>query len=564
VEVLFVLAGLAAIVGVRAWLRRGQREPSPDRGPVGWCPGTRWRVLEPLARADTRRLLLHPAFLVGVAVTPLMLWAATYSDSDDSGRSISANVALSLVPLGWFAIIATDLLVLRPSRSGASELFATLPAPQPVRTAGVLATAGAAVVIAAVFAVGWTIMLWRGEARVGSPDWGETAAGVLVVAGGAVVGVAVGRWLRFAVAGVAAVVAVILLQARFLDDTTWPWNRTHRDPLRFLGFLAAPTAVDDAALEIRPTVWHLVYLAALVIVMALVALARDGMTRPLGGALAASLSIVGVAGWVQTRPPSERQVAAMVGFVTDPTAHQVCDTRRAVRYCAYPESSERVDEWQARVEGVLALVPAPDAGAGLQVLQRIPWITGDQNCQPTQYLHELPARVAERLVPEAVWPDDGHVHPDDGHFPCSDRVTNGMFTAVQAAAWAVGLPPSPHGEYRRCTADGQARAALALWLGAAATPDGAALLADIAAEHASTDGALTFDEWDDPPMWGVVYQAADAELAEAMLTRPPAEVADALAAEWARWIDRATTSADLAAHLGLAQPGATPRGATCA
>ena len=104
-----------------------------------------------------------------------------------------------------------------------------------------------------------------------------------------------------------------------------------------------------------------------------------------------------------------------------------------------------------------------------------------------------------------------------------------LFTAVQAGAWAVGLPPAPHHDDQRCTADGQARAVLALWLAAAATPDGAELLRDLSSEGASSSGALTFDEWDNPPMWGVIYTASDASLAIAMLEQPARPLADALA-----------------------------------
>ena len=101
---------------------------------------------------------------------------------------------------------------------------------------------------------------------------GEIAAGVLVVAGAVTVGVAVGRWLPFAAFGIVAAVAVSLIQARFLDDTTWPWNLRHSHPLRFLGFLAETTPVVDGALEIRPTWWHLVYLVGLILFMCAVAL----------------------------------------------------------------------------------------------------------------------------------------------------------------------------------------------------------------------------------------------------------------------------------------------------
>ena len=106
---------------------------------------------------------------------------------------------------------------------------------------------------------------------------------------------------------------------------------------------------------------------------------------------------------------------------------------------------------------------------------------------------------------------------------------------------------------------------LALWLATAATPNGAELLRDLSTEGASSSGALTFDAWDNPPMWGVIYTADDANLALAMLDQPARPIADALAGDWARWVSPVTSSTDLARQLGLPGPTSTARAAaTCA
>lgn len=566
--IFLILAAFGAWWVVRSVRRRRDSGPPPEWGPVGFTNGTLWRAVMPLARAENRRLVRHPMFIIGIVLTPLMLWAATIADhtSGEHWHGLSSGVALALVPLGWFTIVATNLLALRPARTGMAELFATLPAPQPVRTAGALSAIAAAVTAAAILATGWVILLGARGGTVGSPRWAEIGAGGLVVAGAVTVGVAVGRWLPFAAFGVVAAVAVTVIQARFLDDTTWPWNMPHSHPVRFLGFLAERTAVGDPALEIRPAWWHLVYLAALITLMCAVALARDGVPRRLGAVFVAAIGIAAVAGWAQTRPPSDDQVAAMVSYITQPTEHQTCEQRQGVRYCAYPSSRHLIDGWEARVTSVLALVPPSVAQRPVEVIQRIPTTIGNSDCGPQPFLAGLPVEVADQLDPETAWPDDHHLHPDlgNGSFPCSGRPTNQLFTAVQAGAWAVGLPPAPHHDDQRCIADGQARAVLALWLGAAATPDGAGLLRDVSLEGVSSDGALTFDEWDNPPMWGVVYTAADADLAVAMLQQPAAPTAGALAEEWQRWVDPATPSADLARELGLTAPVITSRVGTCA
>lgn len=565
--IVLILVALGVWWVVRSVHHRRTSDVAPERGPVGWTPGTRWRALVPLAGAENRRLIRHPAFVTGVVLTPLMMWAATIADH--TGRQhwlwLSTGVALALVPLGWFSIVAANLLALRPNRTGTVELFAALPAPQPVRTAGALSAMAAAVTAAALLVIGWVVVVGARGGAIGSPQWAEIGAGILVVAGAVTVGVSVARWLPFAAFGVVAAVAVTVIQARFLDDTTWPWSVPHSHPVRFLGFLAEPTSVGDPALEIRPAAWHLLYLAALIITMCAVALARDGIPRRLGAVIVAAVGVAAVAGWAQTRPPSDDRVASLVSYLTEPGAHQTCEQRQGVRYCAYPAFRHLIDEWDARVAGVLALVPPSVAQQPLDVVQRIPTTIGNSDCRPQPFLAGLPARVADQVSPQMLWPADGGVHPDlgNGSFPCSDRPTSELFTAVQAGAWAVGLPPAPHADDQRCTAAGQARAAIALWLAAAATPDGDELLRDLSSEGMSSSGALTFDEWDNPPMWGVIFTTADTSFAIAMLERPTRPTADALADAWPRWVDPATPATDLARHLGLPAPPRPARGATC-
>ena len=343
---------LLLIVGVVAllfWLLRRHAvttDAGALAGPVGWARGTDWHVVGPLARADSRRLLRHPAFIAGVVLTPLIILAAT--DGEHIWWKISTGIALGLVPLGWLTIVAANLATLRPRRTGADELFSTLPAPQPVRTtAGLTAGIGPVLVAAVVAGAAVLVVALTRDGLRGSPRWAEIAAGLLIVAGSVCVGVAVARWLPSAGFGVLAVVATFLLQARFLDVATWPWNRSESDPARFLGFLAEPTAVRDPFLEFRPSGWHLLYLAGLVVVMAGVALAREGMRRPVAIVLAVGLVADGD-GRLGADPPAVAQVREddMVAYLTDPGAHQVCRTSASVRYSAYPEFSADVPEWQ--------------------------------------------------------------------------------------------------------------------------------------------------------------------------------------------------------------------------
>jgi hypothetical protein len=483
---LVVIVVVIAFVFSRLNRRSGSTDITPQRGPVGWVPGSDWRVVRPLARAEVRRVLRHPAFLAGVLLTPLMLLPATEYATTWLGAS--GGIALALVPLGWLTIIATNLVALRPRRTGADELFATLPAPQPVRTTALLATAAGPVLVASALAAGWVVLLSSGNALrggelTGSPEWKEIGVGVLIVAGSVCVGVSVARWLRHPGFGVLAAIATLILNVRFLDVTTWPWSRQDGDPLRFLAFHVEDASTGAQFLELRPAGWHLLYVGGLVVVMGAVALTRDGLRRPIGAVLGAALVVTAGAGWVQTRPPSAAQESAMVAALTDPAAHQVCEQSSGVRYCAYPEFVDDVPEWRHVVETTVALLPDGIEGGRppLAVRQRPPIIKSDHDCSALPFEETLPPSVAARVSPASLWPADRDVHPpfSDETFPCSGRDVHGFFLAVQTSAWAVGLPSAPHTDYVRCTASGQARAAIALWAGAAASPDGETTLRDV-------------------------------------------------------------------------------------
>ena len=134
---------------------------------------------------------------------------------------------------------------------------------------------------------------------------------------------------------------------------------------------------------------------------------------------------------------------------------------------------------------------------------------------------------------------------------------------VQAAAWAVGLPPAAHDHNQRCTATNQARAAIALWAAAAAAPDGAVTLTDVIRIGSQGGPLITFPDWDGPPMWGVDYAVSDANVADALVDLPISQVAAELAKDWAHWIDPTTPTSDLARRFGLATPVALrPEAAT--
>lgn len=578
---LLVVAVTAAIAWLALRRRRTPTARPAEVGPVGWCPGTDWRAVPPLARAETRALLRHPAFLVGTGLTPLMFWAATADTAFGSAPDwldISLAIALALVPLAWLTIVAVDLVALRPRRTGADELFATAPTPRPVRSTALLIAGLGPVVVAAVLTGGWVGVVETRDAVRGAPHWMELAVGPLIVAGAVTVGVAVARWLPRAIFGVLAAFGTLFIQARFFEVDSWPWDRAAGDPVRFLGFMAEAAGAGTDALEVRPAGWHLLYLCGLVVVMAGIALARDGLRAPIAGLLVVALLVVAGTGWMQARPLSTGRQIQMAAYLTDPAAHQRCEASDGVRYCAYPGFTDLVGDWRERVETTLAVLPpvAAEGRTRLDVAQRAATIIGNDDCSPVPFETSLPPSVAGRVSPAAMWPADDHVHPglQAESLPCSSEDVHDFFLAVQVGAWAVGLPPAPHGRDERCTATGQARAAVALWAAAAGTPRGARLLRTVLRDGTSADGTLiTFDDggvngggWDAPPMWGVDYAASDASVALALLGRPPADVARILAEDWDDWTAPTASSVALAEAAGIEAPegsAGAPAGAAC-
>jgi hypothetical protein len=557
---------IVILLGVGAalvyFLRNARRDRGfrPELAPVGWVDGTRWSVVAPLARVETRRLLLHPAFITGMVITPLLLLLATARDAGDDWIRVSQGIALGLAPFGWFVIAATQLLTTRPSRTGADSLLSSLPAPQPTRTAAVLATMGGSVAVAGLFAIANVLFLLLIEDRVivGSPDIGEIATGVMLAAGAVTVGVAIGRFLPHPLFAVGGAIAVILIQARFLEPTTWPWNTDEASPVRFFGFLAENTSARPE-LEYRPAAWHLVYLVGLTAVMVVVGLARNGVTRPLAGALAGAVGCAALGGWMQAHPAPAGRVAEMVRFLEAPAAHQKCEERTSGRYCVFDRRADFLAQWDARATDLLALVPR--APGRLVVAERVPTIVGNKNCTPIPFTDSLIPAVAHNLDPERVWSADHAVHPGSDYLPCSSTSVHGLFFAVQVGSWAVGLPSSPRAGNERCYADGEARSALALWLGAAATPGGATRLARLEKEERGYH--FRFTGWTDPPMFGVHFALSDARVAVAMADRPAKDVAAAVAPHWARLTAPGTPTSELVSLLALANtasssPALTP------
>ena len=177
----------------------------------------------------------------------------------------------------------------------------------------------------------------------------------------------------------------------------------------------------------------------------------------------------------------------MVSYLTEPAAHQVCE-ESASALLRLPRLRRR-----HRQMADIGRSDARGAPTGRDSRRRAP-VGREPTCGDRRRATETacpcgstaPFRRAcsERVSPGTLWPADGQSTPASPRSRSRARTarSDGFFLAVQTGAWAVGLPPAPHGDNERCTADGQARAVIALWAAASAVPDGGATLRDVIAE----------------------------------------------------------------------------------
>lgn len=492
-----------------------------------------WRAARSLARIEGRHLLRSPLVLAGLAFALLPglgsgVWVPEL-------RASSADSAFMCLMLAAGTLGASNLATLRSRRHGTEELLGTTPAPPTVRTgAHLLSVAGPVVIAMVVVAVSLASDLLRRQAY-GRPDLAELAVGPLLVAGAGALGVLLARWVPSALVAPVACVAIaafeLFMNSSALVATGWRW----------LGFWLQAGDID--LMPPRPARWHLVYLGGLIALAAVGALARHGLGRRIVVAGSVTLAVTAVAAAAQMRPVSSETWAARNALLTNPEAGQVCEELDGVRYCAFPADGPLMARWAEVVSGVRRNLPPAAWPAGLAVTQR--FTPGDLQYTP-QTLREMLPDLPARGTP---LPDDGDVHPG------SNWTTDGataLSLGLGVASRVVGLPLVPPAPATLCDAAGQARAVVALWLGARATPDAASALRRAAPpDVVDLEGRPYLVQVETSVQQAVAWGAVEVRHARALLTRPVPEVATALARHWDRLTDPATTTAEGATLLGL-------------
>jgi hypothetical protein len=264
-------------------LRYGPRMAAPDLG-----AGRGDRVAMALWPGETRRMLSSPIVIGAFALTALISsrWGPTGIRGFDG------------LIFGLFIFLAANLAALRTRRDRTEELCESLPADATARTGGLLlAMAGPGLAVALLTAGVWALNAGRIAAEEPLGIW-EAAQGPLLVVLFGMLGVALARWFPFLQAALPGVVGLAMVTGGLASScgaaarcsTVWLglWvNRAIDSGGTFVGIRAGSAG------------WHAVYLSGLIVVVAVLAVARDRRGPAQMAAGAAGLGLVVISGFLQ-------------------------------------------------------------------------------------------------------------------------------------------------------------------------------------------------------------------------------------------------------------------------
>lgn len=554
VAVVFLPFALGALVWGRATLHRATPDPgwaSPAR-PLMLTPVREPRaasgsgIVRSLAQVEGRQLLLSSSFAVGIGFCVLIfvLFTFVFTFGEENTTPWSENLQTSpwfVHPLVGLTVLASHRAVTRGRRDGADEILDTCPTPWSVRTLGHLGSAWGPVVVATVFLtamiVGTEIQNELVHGPISGDDVLDVVTALLLPVGGVALGVALGRWFRFDVVPVAAVLAVAFATTAINGIGGHSWNP-------YTSLTTAPT-IEGASpvFTDRPALFHLLWILALVSIVALVAVLRDRRDRGVRIAAVASVVVLVVAGVGVTRPLSDESAQRIADLVARPEEHQVCvAASERVEVCTFEHHREMLAPFASLMAPVADALPA---AAGSLVLRH-------------RYLDDL-----AKLPPEVRSSVDGG---DVDRRPSNeialadvdDLGFDPLGTPLTVALGAVGLPSTPDDELRPLVVSGQARGVVALWLAVRGVNDGNRVAALTAAEPNSPDAfdrGLPRSADHACSLPSVVWSGQDLAAARAIVALPDPQMSELLDADWEHWLNATTTTDELLDELGLPPMG---------
>lgn len=526
-----------------------------------------------LGRAEARRLLRHPASILGLVLGLAGPVVATWTELPVLNR-FDALVAESLIPFAVGVLIAAHLGTMRARRHRTTELFDSLAASNETMTAGHL--------IAVFYAAAFALMVTLVELAYMKAIGGVTAPRPEVVLGGPAIvlfggafGVALGRWaprLFAAPLGLAGIVAAC----------TAVTTNTYAHEREWLSLWVPSEVLAGVTSEfsLHPHGWRLLYVTGLMIVAAAMAFGQIRRLRVgvLGLALLAAAGAA-FAGHGTMRPVQRGDQMAFAVETFEDSGGLSCREHSSVRYCAIPGYESWIDRWRVPVEGVLGALPSTVNPGHLNIIQspsNESW--GEHaNAPLVRYFiserKKLTPGSGPGISPSLNWGRNSHEGQSE------------LALALRVAADVTGVDsrfrfteadiakldrPRRYGYrvgqlQRYCYALEQGRSVVVLWLAAQATDGSEAALrravskVPFVADGGDDDRYFSAEQWvlqeyeyETTGRSNVTWGTREATYAEQLLDRDEAEVQAAIAANWDRLVDPATTSDEAASILGLA------------
>lgn len=331
------------------------------------------RPVRSLAVVEASRLIRHPLVL-GTMALCCVLWIYQTAVTHDTAFPVLHDqdryLQTQLLILAAGVFLGTHIAVLRSARDETEPWFALMVLTPWQRTAAhllaVLPVAGLAALLVTVRIV-WLALL---PGAIGSPSPAELATSPAVVLLAGTLAVLTGTLVRAVAAGplILGVAAIATVAGGIADSSSWRWllPTAEEDDMR--------TALPAHLLD-RPAGPHLVYVLLLVAVCAVGALLRAGMASA-AVRTAGVLALVGAVSVGALQLQHARDGAAEAQALDSPSRQQRCAEEGGVRYCAYPDFTDRREQWAPVARAILAPLPVEARNARYVVRQHISPDTG--------------------------------------------------------------------------------------------------------------------------------------------------------------------------------------------
>ncbi|RNG18171.1 hypothetical protein [Streptomyces botrytidirepellens] len=499
-----------------------------------------------LALSESGRALRHPA-----VVAALLLYAALWayealSTGLDSRYPVLQDedryTQMPLLLLAAGALLTTHMAMTRMHRHGAEPLCEVLTLPPWRQTLAHLVAILPLAVLAAFVTLSRIAYYALAPTAVGTPSPVELATGPAVVVLAGCTGAALARFTTAVSAGPFAVLlfgALVLCSALEVRGMKW------LGPLGVESEFAAPLPMN---LRDRPALTHLVYLAAVSGLLALIALVRAGLrTLPARGAVALLAVAAVVAGAGQYRSPSESLDEHRTAAEKYPGDQQRCRRDGKVTFCAFPEFQGRTKDWRQVTDGILRRVPDDQQNGPYAVRQRLFFGADREGVTGRPPLEAWAKDDARHHTPSAVTVGTQWGTDEIG----GDAM---LSFAVRFSARVVVDGPARGGEAAPQTLC-RAPAVTVLWLAAQATPETAEALRSL--EQRSI-GGVTLSTLGSSDSLSV--NGPEAQVVRELLDRPADEVGDRLKSSWDTLVDDRTSTKEAAELMGASVPEDSEQG----